>query len=208
MRVDRFGVHWAPGGIPFLMQASGAQNLISRDLPAPFEVRVRPRTLSCPHEIDLTSEAKADWTSDPLAQAMMPVPGFRIFMLHDPTGALDKTLQTLQRLSSATQPLMRPLWWKTPQDMTPLFGVTNLSPIVFFNASLDQAPLFTRNVDLARSYERTILCSTRQRFPTLGATWIETELGDVSKEPLEALGATTLKAYMSDPSVFSETSTG
>ena len=208
MRVDHFGVHWAPGGIPFLLQGSGAQNLISRDLQAPFEVRVRPRTLSCPHEIDLQLEAEAEWVSDPLAQAMMPLPGHRVFVLHDVERKWDRTLQHLQRLSSATTALMRPVWWRSPQDATPIYALTNITPIVFFGVTVNQVMDLNRNLDLARTFNRTILISTQTRLPLLGAQWIETNLGDVSQEPLEALGATALREYLIDPERVHPTAVG
>lgn len=199
MRVSHFGVHWAPGGIPFLVQSIGAQNLISTELPSPFVVSVKPRTLHCPHAIDLTQQAKAEWVSDPLAQALLPIPGRSVSMLYDPTGKHERLLQTLQRLSTATEPLMRPLWWRTPQQMTPIYGVTNISPIIFFGGEASRFLDVMRHRDLALTFNRRVVISLRDRIPLAGVDWIETELTDVSSEPLEALGATALREYLSDP---------
>lgn len=199
MIVTRYGVHWAPGGIPFLVQSEGAQNLISRTLESPFVVNVRPRRIQCPHSIDLTQSAQADWLQDPLAAVFLPTPhtgGKPAQMILNPP---DQLLLQLQRLYSPTLPMLRPIWFTENARETANYAVTNLGPMVFLGATLATMRFVYRQIELGRTNNRRVLIVARERLPVFGdGEWISTELKDVSREPLEALGAGALKDHMSN----------
>ena len=75
MIVNRYGLHVAPGNIPFLIQQNRAVNLISPDLRSPFELHIRPKGCGCPHNIDLMQETELpDWIDHPLVQRPQPGP--------------------------------------------------------------------------------------------------------------------------------------
>lgn len=196
MRVDRFGIHWAPGNIPFLEQSSGSQNPVSQKLESPFQVVVQPRTLICPHEIDLSQDEEVEWISDPLAQAMLPLPGFKQFVILDTDGRYARQIQVLQRLSTNSQPLLRPIWWRPPQTVTHVHSVTNISPVIFFDLTINDHRSIKFHMDLCRQHERTAIFCMAEDIPIAGVPRIHSDLGDVSGEHLEAIGATALRKYL------------
>jgi hypothetical protein len=203
MMVSCYGVHWAPGGIPFLLQPTRSQNLISPRLDSPFVTHIRPKRLRCPHDIDLGTTAEPpDWIQDPLAQAFLPTPRApdeKPVMVLDPEGRLDGLVMQLSRLCSATEPLMRPLWWKAVHEVRHLYGVSNITPMVWIRAAVSQCDFVFKHLDLGQAHNRRIVIICRDRLPIHAneATLITTELTDVSREPLEAIGAGALRSYMS-----------
>lgn len=153
----------------------------------------------CPHEIDLTNVAQADWIEDPLAQAFLPTPRSvdeKPRLIFDPDRKLDRLLLQLQRLSSPTEPVLRPIWWREPGQMTPVYGLTNVTPMIFIGAMSARTQETMRQIELARAYNRRILVVCLDRLPIFDCDWIHTELTDVSAEPLEAIGAGVLREYM------------
>ncbi|MGH6955628.1 MAG: hypothetical protein ACREEW_03065 [Caulobacteraceae bacterium] len=200
MIVSCFGVHWAAGDIPFLLQAIRTQNLISPELESPFITNIRPRRQRCPHQIDLDIAAPApEWLSDPLAQAFLPVPrhpGELAKGIVDPTRKLERTMVALQRLSTPTETLVRPIWFRTITEMRGVYAVSNLSPLIWIGIEWAHAQEALRHVLEAEAFQRHILLVGNQQMPIPGVEWIETELGDVSDEPLEAIGAGVVQRYM------------
>lgn len=200
MIVSSYGLHWAPGDVPFLVQPLGSQNLISPSLECPFVPHIRPKRLRCPHNIDLSTTAEADWISDPLAAAFLPIPrqpGEPAKAILDPDGKLEPLLAQLSRLCSATEPLMRPLWWRTPNESLALYTVTNITPLVWTGAELRVGRDALRHEQLGRAGNRRVLLVCRERLPLFdGWEWITSDLNDIRMEPLEAIGAGALRRYM------------
>jgi hypothetical protein len=201
MIVTRYGLHWAPGGIPFLVQSAGSQNLIARELESPFVVNVRPRRLQCPHAIDLSNHVPSPtWLQDPLAQAFVPTPaggGEKVRLILDPDQKLSQLLLQLERLCSPVECQMRPIWFKEAQRETPRYGLTNLGPMVFLGATQAGMKDVFRHIELSQVTARRVLIVARDRLPVFdGVEWIETGLSDVSGEPLEAIGAGALREHM------------
>lgn len=199
MIVTRYGVHWAPGGIPFLIQSSGTQNLISRQLESPFSLNLTPRRTPSPHEIDLSNAApRPAWMDDPLAEVFAPTPrqpGERAKLIIN-DGSLDQQLRLLTRLCSPTGIMLRPLWWFNPQTQGQLYGLTNITPLVYLAGPGANTKDIFRHLEMAEAFERRLLITTPTRLPIFDGDWIETNLPDLSNEPLEAIGAGLLKEHM------------
>lgn len=201
MIVSRYGVHWAPGSVAFLLQPLGSQNLISPDLQSPFTPHIRPKRLRCPHQINLADHSPAPaWIEDPLAQVFLPTPrepGERAKVILDPENRVEAMLLQLSRLSSACEPITRPLWWRTPNETQALYGVTNLSPLVWIAGTQQFCRYAARHIELGQGFGRRVLIVARERMGLVDdCDWIETRLGDISGEPLEAIGSGILRDYM------------
>jgi hypothetical protein len=204
IQTDRYGLHWAPGDIAFLLQQDGATNLISPELPCPFAPPVvRPPKFSCPHAIDLQNTAPApEWISDPLAQVMLPTPkpaGEKPKVIYDPDGRHETLIWELTRLASPAEPVMRPVWWASVHSLRRLYYLTDLGPLVWSRATSTQTQWLYRHAEMALTYRRRILVVAVERLPLFGEfEWIDTNLSlaDVASAPLEAIGAGLLKEHM------------
>src|SRR5690606_23221288 len=125
MIVSRFGLHVA-GGVPFLLQQSGSQNLISPELRSPLDLQIRPRNAQCPHAIDLgqTLDEVPTWVDEPLAQVFVPTPrreGETAKLLIDPDGSWLHRLAALERLCSPVRSLALPIWWRKSGLLVPTY---------------------------------------------------------------------------------------
>ena len=201
MIVSHYGLHWAPGGVAFLVQPLGSQNLISPELACPFVPHIRPKRLRCPHQINLADHCAAPaWLEDPLAQAFLPTPravGEKAKVILDPANRIEGMLVQLSRLSSACEPITRPLWWRTPNETQALYTVTNLTPLVWIAGTQQFARYAARHIELGQAFGRRVLIVARERMGLVDdCEWIETSLGDVSGEPLEAIGSGVLRSIM------------
>lgn len=201
MIISCYGVHWAPGDVPFLVQALSSQNLISPNLPSPFMTNIVPRRQRCPHQIDLSTTAPApDWLSDPLAKALLPIPrgpGETAKAILDPDRRYERLITQLQRLSSPTETLVRTLWWRLIGDLRGVYAVSNLSPLIWIGVEWQHTEEAVKHVREAEAAMRHVLFVAPQKVPLFaGVEWIETQLGDVSNEPLEAIGAGVLRQHM------------
>lgn len=199
MIVSRYGLHWA-GDIPFLHQNDGSTNLISADLRSPYIVLVKPK-IRCPHAFDLTNLApEPGWLKDPLAQALLPTPRVGpVRLIHDPDGKLTPTIQQLMRLSSPTDSLMTPIWWKRPNQIARRYQVSNLSPLIWASADIKHTLMAAQHIQLAMAHSRRVLIICRDKLPLFeNIEWISTELVDLDREPLEAIGSGLVKALMND----------
>lgn len=200
MIVTRYGLHWAPGGIAFLVQPQGSQNLISPKLESPFVPHIRPKRLRCPHNFDLTTFVDApDWINDPLAHAFLPTPkrvGEKARVFHDPDGRYEKLLQDLQRLSSPVEPLARPIWYRPPNESMSRYAVTNLTPMVWTSTEMVHCKHAIHHIGAGEAMQRRVLIVTKELLPIYDGEWIKTELTDISGEPLEAIGAGLIRKEM------------
>lgn len=201
MIVSRFGLHVA-GGIPFLLQKAGTQNLISPHLHAPFEPQIRPRNARCQHNINLANTADApSWVNEPLAQVFWPVPrreGTTAKLIVDADGSLGPSLEALARLSSPTEVPIRPIWWRKAQQLAPLYELTNLGPLVWLAANMSRTHEIERHVELAAASGRRILIVCESRVPIFqGVDWVEPFHIDMGA-PFEQIGAGLLRQHMED----------
>lgn len=202
MIVTHYGLHWAPGDIGFLHQQGVAQNLVSPALYSPFDVKTRPRTMICPHNIDLNTHTPVpDWVQDPLADIMLPKPyvaGEKVKIILDPDRKLEGLIRDLCRLCSAPW-ISLPIWAREPYSLSALYKVTNLTPMVLMSVEPAHGRAAISHLHLAQVHSRRCLIVARGDLPLFdNVEWIKTELGDVSSEPLEAIGAGVLRKVMSD----------
>lgn len=201
MIVSHYGLHWAPGGVAFLVQPLSSQNLISPDLASPFVPHIRPKRLRCPHQINLADYTEAPaWIEDPLAEIFLPVPrnpGEKAKIILDRDQRVESMLYQLSRLSSACEAITRPIWWRVPRETQALYTVSNLSPLVWMAGTQQFAAYAARHIELGQSFGRRVLIVARERMGLVDdCEWIETGLGDISGEPLEAIGAGVLRKIM------------
>jgi hypothetical protein len=201
VRVNRFGVHWAPGRVAFLLQDTGSQNAIAAGIPCPYDVKKR---LPCPHEINLAS-ADVDVIDDPLVQAMSPAPRRPdeplSYLLHDPDGQLIPVVEALTYMSSPTEVLVGPVWWKTPTEVAGMAALTNVSPVGFTDLTFQNCGrMETLTQALAPSGRRVLFVTRERLFPAVGGVRVETRLSanDLVNVPLREIGATLLRKYMLD----------
>lgn len=198
MIVSRFGLHTA-GGIPFLLQKHGFQNLISPELRAPFDVQIKPRNALCQHAINLSQTVEApDWVWQPLARVFHPTPGFSAKIVIDPDGTLGPRLEALARLASPTETLIRPIWWRQAMKLAPLYQLTNLGPLVWTAATVGRTHEIERHVELAAANGRRVLIVAESHIPIFqGVEWIE-PFDFPTDAPFEAIGAGLLRRHMQE----------
>lgn len=206
MIVSRFGLHTVPGGIAFLVQANGSQNLISPDLRFPYSIHIKPRTLRCPHFIDLNSGVGIDvpgWVSDPLLRAFLPLPAPQdapALLVLDQDDRFRHLAPKLARMSSPTGPVAQPAWMLASGDVKNSYSVSNLSPIILTSTEVTGTKDVLRHMDLARANQRQLIVFARERLPLFGADakWVTPPEYLPVDEPLEAIGAAALRKYMTD----------
>lgn len=206
MIVSRFGLHIAPGGIAFLVQANGSQNLISPELRFPYAVHIKPRTLRCPHHVDLAQGVGVvvpGWTEDPLLRAFLPVPAepdTPALLVFDPEDRFRRIAPQLARMGSPTGPVAQPAWMLASGDVKNSYSVSNLTPIILTSTEISGTKDVLRHMDLARANQRQLIVFARQRLPMFGADarWVEPPDYLPVDEPLEAIGSAVLRRYMMD----------
>ncbi|AKU43601.1 hypothetical protein CPT_Seuss75 [Caulobacter phage Seuss] len=197
MIVSRYGLHIAEG-IPFLLQRSGAINLISPDLPCPFQAHIRPRNERCPHDFNLNAVDPAPaWVSEPLVQAFLPTPGTSAVWVYDPDNKLGPTIAALRRLSSPTYDSTTAIWMKATEWVKKLYEVTNLGPMVFTSAEVNHTEAVNRHAAVARACNRRLVVIARERMPLFDMKRVEPFDLDLS-QPFERIGAGLLRSYMED----------
>ena len=204
MIVGRYGIHIAPGDIPFLLQPEGAQNLISPELRFPFQPHIRPKTLRCPHSIMLSDGIGVEippWAEDPLLRTFLPIPrapGDKTILVHDPDGLFASQVTALVRLSSPTGSPVWPTWARRPDEMSHLYGVTNLSPMIFTSAEVTHTRHVDQHIALAAAQQRQLVVICREKLPIYdgGVAWVAAPTALPLDEPLEAIGAAALRKYM------------
>ena len=199
MIVNRFGLHVAPGGIPFLVQPRGSFNLISPNLPSPFEPQIRPRTARCPHLIDMSAGEDVEipaWVDEPLAQLFLPTPrqpGEVSGWIH---GASDELVLQLSRLSSPTGTLAKPIWWQRADLPGHFYGITNLGPLVWTSALTSNWREAERHLVLGQAFDRRVLIAGIDRLPLFSGVQEVHPFILPPDQPLEAIGAAVLRRYM------------
>lgn len=206
MIVSRFGLHAAPGGIAFLVQATGAQNLISPSLRFPYSVHIQPRTQRCPHQIDLNAGVGVDlpeWTADPLLRAFLPLPtpdGAPTLVVLDPEDRFRHAAPQLARMSSPTGPIAQPAWMKISVELKNSYRVSNLSPVILTSTEANGAADVLRHIDLAKANQRQLIVFAREKLPLFSTdiAWVEPPKYLPVDEPLEAIGAAALRKHMTD----------
>lgn len=199
MIVNRYGVHWAAGGIGFLIQGNGEQHALPiEDLSSGFDVRI-PGGIRCPHKLDLRYIAPAPpEIDDPLFRVMLPLPasaaGPRAWMIEGPVEALEP----LKVMGAPLEQTEEPIWWRELRDIARSFNATNIGTMVFTLSEVGHTERMLRVMEMARSEGRRLLFVTTRPVPAPpGVQRIETALGpDVVRLPLRQIGAGVLRNYL------------
>lgn len=199
MLVHRYGVHRTDGGVAFLLQDGKSQNAISPDLPCPVQRVVRMgRPSPCPHKIDLSDwETPPDWVEDPLAKVFLPTTDPGIYLLNDYSRKTDNLLSPLPRLCSAIRAIVYPIDG-TNSTSVQIHSTTNVGPLVWIGLRPSNTNIILRHMDYHVAAGRRCLLIADQPIPLIDRriNIITTDLGDISREPLERIGAGALRQEM------------
>lgn len=201
MRLNRYGVAWAPGGIAFLMQGIPPQNAVLPDLECPYSISVRTK---CPHEIILpTSSHVPDYPDDPLFEVLKPIPlgddEPRACLLQ--TSDVD-TIMVIERLLAMSWPadrLLFPLWEPRPKNFASRIVVTNTAPIVFTGMTYRTYRGMHTISQMTSAIRRRVLFVTSDTIiPAPGCKKITTSLRlkDLDDLNLREIGAALIYEYM------------
>ena len=211
--VSYYGVHWSEEGVAYLHQGRGAVNFLSLKAPSPFNVRPASRT-PCNHLFPVSApvpdprhwEAFRKMATDPLIQAMLPLPKPAytpgLYFIEDPGNELLRPLYTLSRLSSPLEPIVKPVWTIGSNSGMQELGRTNVQPLVYTQLTYKNSGMLEEMKDLCYTSRRNIILTGS---PTVIVTQpvekIQTKLtiedfDRLSQMPLENLGMMVLKRHM------------
>lgn len=190
-----FGVTWAPGGVAFLMQDDGVTNALGVDIPCPFPQDAKR---VCPHQIRIPAvDAHHHAESDPLFQALSPVPGSGTYLIrHD-----REVIENLLELCSLKLDVIEPLWIIGRAQLRSRLLLTNCAPLVLTDVTLEDIPLMRQFAHIARTLERRVVFLSSCWMPAVeGIPTIKSQI-DTIYDPTElnAVGASMLTRYMLDP---------
>lgn len=194
MIASHYGLH-VSGGIPFLLQKMRPQNLVSPNLYSPFELRVKPRYLPCPHEVTLAPSDEIDLP--PLARAFLPLPRgekAKAVWVYDPDQSLD--LETLCRLYSPAVQVPRPIWWREAGQMQRLYTVTNLGPVIWTGAGIHHTDKANHHIELGVALNRQVVIVSTDRLPLFDNVEQVDHCSLDPTLPLEHIGAGYLHRHM------------
>lgn len=203
--VDHYGLHWDKS-IAWLHQGRGAANFLGVNQKSPFSVTDAGM---CNHLIPAAAPIpdRLQWAeftrilSDPLVQAMLPIPNGRGYFIADPSDELSLYLTSLARLSSPIKPIVKPLWTITSNQMQKALRETNVQPLVLSQATAKDQKILSEIAKLVNYTPRTVIVTgaaelvvpaPMQRIST-GVQ--DMDIHDLMTLPLENLGATILRRY-------------
>jgi hypothetical protein len=190
LELGHYGLHWLPGEIAVLMQGSGPETAFGLEIEA-----VRIGKGRCNHRINLSAVADLPDLSDPLIQAMLPLPRQGAIPWIDKGDK--QALATLARMSSPIQPTVRPLWSMTQHMLLNELAATNVQPLVLTDIEPQHRHLVERVIALAATAPRPVLLEGSPRMPQRpGFERITTSVEIDPSLPWEAIGATVLRRTM------------
>lgn len=194
MTRDRFGLQQVKGGLWYLVQPGGATNLLDPRLKYPHQTSPL-LTSFCYHRFDLNHvEPLPQWVEDPLAQEFLPSLQYRPPVLLENYGREhDDLIRTLCSLSASPTKMLRTTY---DNSLDLRFYATNITPMVFFINLLDEVLRVQRLLHLAGAHQRRLLLVANRPIPLFTVPKIRTELGDISGEPLSAIGAGVVREIM------------
>jgi hypothetical protein len=194
-------------GLAFLMQEDGGSNALELALDCPFEVVTDSPAIKCNHAIHLPRTQPAGWdrfmelTSDPLVEAMLPVPmardEFQVPVFLDRTDVA--VVSKLATMSSPIRPPIYPLWTQTPAKLRNQIWSTNVQPLVITNVLPTDAKILAQLFEVSRLAPRKLVLLGDQ-YVVLGdrARRIRSAvtLKDLDGLDLQRLGAFYLRQEM------------
>lgn len=213
-----YGVHWAPGNIAFLHQDQkrGATNAIGLRDPSPFNLIGVARRRPCPHLIPVavSNPAREHMGAfreliheDALARFLLPLPGGGVRVLRTRVDQDVTTLLTLfLKMGSPIRTPMRWAGFQTRRELADELEVTNLLPWVLLGVKPPHTTLVQEVADHARLQPRKLLLVADPDVPLDGVEEVQTRslrlgasggrVAEIAALPLEALGATVVRAFM------------
>ncbi|CAJ3210334.1 Uncharacterised protein [Burkholderia pseudomallei] len=212
IEVRTYGIHWNAEGVAYLHQGRNASNFLSLKAPSPYAV-VPARRLACNHLFPVSAAVPdpTHWKQfqalarDPLVRVMLPIPKgdgeAGVFVMEDTNDEMTLTLLTLSRMSSPIQPIVRPIWHFSPNDISAELERTNVQPLVLTQANpkyqkvvdaiIDQSVYMPRRVVITGTYD-VVARKPAQRLKT---GLLAGEEGLIVSLPLESLGVAVLRRY-------------
>lgn len=204
--VSHYGLHWN-GSVAWLLQQQSSVNFLQLgQVVSPFVVE---RGLVCNHSIPVTSpqpdpqlwDRFRRWMSDPLVQAMLPIPNGGSYFLEDQGDSMSLIIRNLSRLSTPIQSVMQPLWTLSSRQIRRILEETNIQPAVFTQVSVLQQAQVTEISKLTNYSPRTVLLTGHGRIVVPAPVQrIQTELrpNDIEQLielPLESIGAMIIRRH-------------
>ena len=203
--VDHYGLHW-DRSTAWLHQGRGATNFLGLATKSPFQISVKEM---CNHLIPSAAPVpdKLQWTafaatlSDPLVNAMLPIPNGGGFFVSDRHDDLSLYLTSLSRLSSPITSIVKPIWRMKIRQIADELATTNVQPLVLTQATQKDQRLLTDIAKLVNYTPRTVIVTgandlvvppPMQRIST---DIRDTDIHDLMTLPLENIGATILRRF-------------
>ena len=203
--VETYGIHW-DGQVAWLCQGRGGNNFVGLKGQCPFVVdggmcnHLVPTAAPVPDRMHWELFSKL--LSDPLTQAMLPVPhnaGENLFYVDDPHDDLGLYLTNLSRLSSPIRVVVRPIWTFKVKDLEKELMASNVQPLVLVQANQKSQPMIDALTKLASYSPRTVVVTGRAEvvarppFRRIKSNLRDFDLNDMVSLPLESLGAVVIR---------------
>jgi hypothetical protein len=176
MFVRHYGLHWAEGDVPFLLEQSQAKTLWTLDIPCPFEVSKQPRR--CPHAL-ASVLPKAGLAPAHLA----PLVNGGAFFIRSLTSS---QIEAAHLLCGAVMPIAFTMWANRVSDLVDELNLTNIAPLILTGVEPRHYDAIDRFISVPRI--RTLIVETRLARPGL----TEIEIEPITPEP----HLTNVGAYM------------
>ena len=181
MIVRHFGIHWAEGGVPFLLEQSHSKTLWPYDVPCPFIVRPDRLTLRCPHALGSAEPMEGSAPSH-----LAPLVNGGAFFIQSIS---THQLEAAHLLCGAVRPIAFAMWATSFRDLVDELNLTNIAPLILTGVQVRHYADLDRFLRIPRV--RTLIVETEH--PRRGLTPIE--LGPVTPHPdLTRIGGYILRS--------------
>lgn len=207
MTAEHYGLHWDES-VAWLVQGRKGNNFVGLKQQCPFTVSGG----MCNHLIPAAAPVpdRLHWEqwlrifSDPLVQAMLPVPhsaGQNVFFVEDPYNDLSLYLATLSRLSSPITSVIKPCWTVKLKQLEKELTSTNVQPLVLAQASqkcqeavdtIGQFSVLAPRTVVITGAPEVVISPPIQRIKT---SIRDFDLSDLMMLPMENIGAFMLRRF-------------
>lgn len=178
MLVRHFGIHWADGGVPFLLEQGQSKCLWPYDVPSSFDVVKQP--LRCPHALAsvLPKEGSAPSHLAPL------VNGGAFFIRSLSTSQIEAA----HLLCGAVRPIAFTMWATRFSDLVDELNLTNIAPLILTGVEVRHYVDLISFLRIPRV--RTVIVEGQHVLPML----TEIEIEPIKPDPsLTGIGAYLLR---------------
>lgn len=205
-QVDHYGLHF-DSRISWLLQGRGGTNFVGLKKQCPFIVKgvgmcnhLIPAAAPIPDRVHW--EFFQDIVTDPLVQAMLPIPRpstQRAYFVEDPHDDLNILISCLSRFSSPIRSVLKPAWMLAMEEIEQQMGTTNIQPWVITQATPKQQKIVSHVAKASPYMPRTVVVTGNRDIVVNDPMMrLETKIRDVNLEtlismPLENIGAMILR---------------